>query len=283
MLSDLAPGAGDADRLTETVLSGRHDVVLDSDSQLFHILDGTGTDVTIVAGRAHAGGERPLVLIDLSPDGHGLAVNHRDLEDGGARDLGRLLRYDDAVAWGDDVTTPAPEVLVTPLWTADFCRTVIKAAEAASMWTDDFDDPNAGLGVWLDDISPRLFTLLKEDLDSRIAPLLRNHWPARARQRRPRRPDPAPSSQRAGRKPGGLPGREPAQRLGSTQRRLRGRDLGLPPPRVGRRRRSRRRPRRVAITRHPPVPRSVPHSGRQVPAGHLVAAAGVMRSSPVAA
>ena len=178
MLSDLSPAGGDADRLTETVLSGRHDVVLDSDSQLFHILDGTGTDVTIVAGRAHAGSERPLVLIDLSPDGHGLTVNHGDLEDGGARDLGRLLRYDGAIAWGDDVTNPAPEVLVTPLWNADFCRTVIKAAEAASMWTDDFDDPNAGLGVWLDDISPRLFTLLKQDLDRRIAPLLRNHWPA---------------------------------------------------------------------------------------------------------
>ena len=72
LLAALVGGGSDADRMTEAVLSGRHDVVLDISSQFFHVLDGTGTDVDMVAGRARVGDEQPLVLIDPIPDARDL-------------------------------------------------------------------------------------------------------------------------------------------------------------------------------------------------------------------
>ena len=75
LLAALVGGGSDADRMTEAVLSGRHDVVLDISSQFFHVLDGTGTDVDMVAGRARVGDEQPLVLIDPGPDARTTALN----------------------------------------------------------------------------------------------------------------------------------------------------------------------------------------------------------------
>src|SRR6202011_5882718 len=110
LLADLARGDNDADRLTAAVLDNRHEIVLDTVSFFFHLLDGTGTDVTIVAGRAHVGGKRPLVLIDPAPEGRALASAEIDLADQGAGDLARLLRYDGAAGPGNDVTIVAPDV-----------------------------------------------------------------------------------------------------------------------------------------------------------------------------
>jgi hypothetical protein len=73
MLAGLTEGEGDADWLTEAVLSGHHDIVLDSGSQLIHVLDGTGMDVVMAGGRAYAGDQQPLVLIDPDPEGRALA------------------------------------------------------------------------------------------------------------------------------------------------------------------------------------------------------------------
>jgi hypothetical protein len=183
MLADLVEGDNDADRLTDAVLSGRHDLIIDTISQIFHVLDGTGTDVIIVAGRAHAGDEQPLVLIDPTPNGEALALVKPEPLGGAAGDLGRLLRYDGAVGPGDQVTTAAPDVLVTPLWTPEFCAAVIRAAEAASQWITETGEPSAALGTWLHDLIPRLFALLEADLDNRIWPLLENEWPSVVRTR----------------------------------------------------------------------------------------------------
>jgi hypothetical protein len=178
LLADMPEWGSDADRLTAVILSGRHDVVLDVGSQFFHVADGTGTDVMMVAGRAHAGDEQPLVLIDSNPDGRALALIKPDPVDGSARDLARLLRYDGAVAAGDEVATAAaPDVLVMPLWTPEFCATVIRAAEAAALWVNLTDDPAATVGTWLHDLVPRLCALLRTDLDNRIWPLLHAKWP----------------------------------------------------------------------------------------------------------
>src|SRR6202011_3299908 len=89
------------------------------------------------AGRPQVAGEQPLVLIDVTPGCRYLVRAEADLMDGGARDLGRLLRYDGAVAAGDEVSVAAPEVVVTPLWTPAFCATIMRAAEAAGVWADD--------------------------------------------------------------------------------------------------------------------------------------------------
>jgi hypothetical protein len=92
LLADSVDGDSDADGITNAVLSGRHDVIIDTISEFFHVLDGTGTDVVVVGGRARAGEERPLVLIDPSPDHADRAVSRPDTADERARALGGLPR-----------------------------------------------------------------------------------------------------------------------------------------------------------------------------------------------
>jgi hypothetical protein len=176
LLADLPGGESDADRLTAAILANRHELVLDTVSFFFHILDGTGTDVTIVAGRAHVGGRQPLVLIDLAPDGQAMASAETDLADRGAGDLARLLRYDGAVSPGDGVAVPATDVRLTQLWSPSFCATVIRAAEVARLWTNHLDDDSTSqAGVSLLELIPRLSGHLEADLAQRIRPLL-DQW-----------------------------------------------------------------------------------------------------------
>ena len=177
LLADLPKGGSDADRLTAAILADRHEIILDNVSFFFHVLDGTGTDVTIVAGRAHVGGRQPLVLIDPAPDGHALVSAEFELADRGTGDLARLLRYDQAAASADEVTLAAPEVQVTPLWTPSFCATVIRAAEVAGMWANDDDASMARASVSLVDLFPRLLAHLAADLDRRVWPRLREWQP----------------------------------------------------------------------------------------------------------
>lgn len=99
------------------------------------------------------------------------------LADRGSRDLARVLRYDDAVAAGDAMREVGAEIVVTPMWTPDFCATVIRAAEAAEAWGLDPDDPVPGREISLATISPRLFDHLGRDLRERIFPRLRTRWP----------------------------------------------------------------------------------------------------------
>src|SRR6516162_3196033 len=57
----------DADVIAMVLLEGRAPLVLDTATQVFHVLDGTGTDAVAVGGRLHSGGEEPLVVIDPVP------------------------------------------------------------------------------------------------------------------------------------------------------------------------------------------------------------------------
>jgi hypothetical protein len=151
-------------------------VILDVASLVFHVLDGTGTDVAIADGCAYAGGERPLVLIDPTGSGDALTRIAGELQDPGTRDLGRLLTYSGAVAAEASVVEAAPDVLVTPLWTADFCGLVVQAAEVAGRWTSDGPFFEGEVGTWLDDLSSRLSDLFRADLDLRIWPVLAEQW-----------------------------------------------------------------------------------------------------------
>jgi hypothetical protein len=169
--------ASDSDHLAATVLDGRHSLVLDVAANVFHVLDGTGTDAVGVSGTIHAGGERPLVLIDPSEDGTSLRRLQDDLADPGTEDLARLLRYDGAIDHRPDVLVAAPEILVTPFWTVPFCATIVRAAEAAASWTSPTPGAGPRVEVSLRAISEHLFGCVARDVPTRIWPRLTDQWP----------------------------------------------------------------------------------------------------------
>jgi hypothetical protein len=168
----------DADVIATTLLEGSNQLVLDTATQVFHVLDGTGTDMVAVAGRAHSGGEQPFVVLDPHPGSPALTQLQRDLADSGSRDLASLLRYDGAIDQAEDVDVPAPEILLSRFWTAGFCSTIIRAAEAAGVWGAPPEGPGLRSEVQLQVLSPRLLALLDADLQSRISPLVVGRWPS---------------------------------------------------------------------------------------------------------
>jgi hypothetical protein len=182
-LLDLATTAGDptnqndADLIATVLLEGSHQLVLDTATQVFHVLDGTGTDAVAVAGRVHSAGAQPLVLVDPQPGAPALARLRHELADAGARDLASLLRYDGAVDFDDQVAVAAHDILITPFWTTGFCATIIRAAEAAGVWTAPEDAPGLRSEVSLQLLSPRLMDMVEDDLETRIWPLIAGRWP----------------------------------------------------------------------------------------------------------
>jgi hypothetical protein len=123
-----------------------------------------------------ATGGEPLVV--TSAEARHLDDLVADLAAPGTRDLVRVLRYDDARAEPAPAVVVGPEVLRVPLWTADFCATVIRAAEAVGRWGSDPDDPVPGRELSLGAISPQLHRALEEHFADAVWPVLQEHWPA---------------------------------------------------------------------------------------------------------
>ena len=62
-------------------------------------------------------------------------------------DLHRILRYDDAIPSTHEsaaLREIGNEVYVLPLWTPEFCATIIRAAEAVGAFEHQPDDPVPG-------------------------------------------------------------------------------------------------------------------------------------------
>ena len=86
-------------------------------------------------------------------------------------DLQRVLGYLDAA---DPALTPDTEpsvlgqdLLVVPFWTPEFCRALIRAAEAVGAFEPQPDDPVPGHEVSLAVISPKLYAAVEMDLGRR--------------------------------------------------------------------------------------------------------------------
>jgi hypothetical protein len=177
LLAELPEANSDADRLTIAMLSGRQDLILDAASQVFHVLDGTNTDLVFSGGRAYISGERPLALIDPSEAGVNLARLLTDLDDAGSRDLASLLGYWGAIDGREGTTVGAPDVLAMPFWSPSFCATVIRAAEIVGAWRMADETAPGEETLQLEEISLSLFDHLKADIDLRIHPRLQEQWP----------------------------------------------------------------------------------------------------------
>jgi hypothetical protein len=93
-------------------------------------------------------------------------------------DLQRIFGYVDAVDTSDAaIREVAPEILAMPFWTAEFCDTVVRAAEAIGVFEPQPGDPVPGHEVSLAVISPKLFETVEQDIGMRIWPQLQEHWP----------------------------------------------------------------------------------------------------------
>ncbi|MFM9226726.1 MAG: 2OG-Fe(II) oxygenase [Actinomycetota bacterium] len=90
--------------------------------------------------------------------------------------LEAILGYQGAHADGDAVEV-APEIIAMPFWTAEFCATVLRAAEAAGGFAPQDDDPVGSYDLSLAAISPRLFEAFENDIGVRMWPKIRNWWP----------------------------------------------------------------------------------------------------------
>jgi hypothetical protein len=155
-------------------------LILDFGAQIFHVLDGTGTDAVGVSGHVHVGGAQPLVLVDPIPGAPALAGLKDQLADCGTRDLARILRYDEAVDDRPLEPVDVREILVTPFWTPSFCATVIRAAEAAGAWVNSDGRVTSRSETSILGISSRLLAAADADLRSRVAPRLGGRWPQMA-------------------------------------------------------------------------------------------------------
>ena len=97
----------------------------------------------------------------------------------GGDDLRRILAYEGAVPsrGGDDLRPVGQDLYVTSFWSASFCDTIVRAAEATGAFMPQPDDPVPGHEVSLAVISPRLFEAVQDDLGTRIWPRLQSEWP----------------------------------------------------------------------------------------------------------
>lgn len=100
-------------------------------------------------------------------------MNHGD---GHLDDLERVLGYVDATADGP-VEVVGPEMLQFPCWTPEFCRALVRAAEAVGGFAPSPDDPVPGHEVSLAAISPALFSAVQDDFGSRLWPRVQQVWP----------------------------------------------------------------------------------------------------------
>ena len=91
-------------------------------------------------------------------------------------DLERILGYCDAQADGELRMIHA-DVLAFPFWTPQFCRAVIRAAEAVGAFEPQPDDPVPGHEVSLAAISPALYSAFEIDLGMRAWPRFQTVWP----------------------------------------------------------------------------------------------------------
>lgn len=92
-------------------------------------------------------------------------------------DLQRVLGYSDAIDDRVDSTKLGDQIYVYPFWTPEFCRALIRAAEAVGGFDAHPDDPVPGTEISLAAISPKLFESVQQDIGVRIWPLLQEHWP----------------------------------------------------------------------------------------------------------
>ena len=94
-----------------------------------------------------------------------------------ADDLVDFFQYRNAVDERAHIELLDTDMVVVPCWTPDFCRLMIKAAEASGCFSANEFDPVPAQEVSLATISPVLFERIQNDFGLRIWPQLKSVWP----------------------------------------------------------------------------------------------------------
>lgn len=92
-------------------------------------------------------------------------------------DLERVLGYVDAGDESVPIHAVGQDLYAMSFWTPQFCRAVVRAAEAIGAFEPQDEDPVPGHEVSLALISPRLFEHVQNDIGMRLWPQLRQVWP----------------------------------------------------------------------------------------------------------
>jgi hypothetical protein len=92
-------------------------------------------------------------------------------------DLQRVLGYADAIDDRIGSTELGHDLYTLPFWKPEFCRAIIRAAEAVGGFDAQLGDPVPGHEISLQTISSRLFDAVQQDIGDRVWPQLREHWP----------------------------------------------------------------------------------------------------------
>ncbi len=104
-------------------------------------------------------------------------MSHTDPGTDDIDDLQRVLGYVDAADDTDPIHPVGQDLYAMSFWTPEFCRAIIRAAEAIGAFEPQEDDPVPGHEVSLALISPRLFEQVQNDIGMRLWPQLREVWP----------------------------------------------------------------------------------------------------------
>ena len=92
-------------------------------------------------------------------------------------ELSDFLQYRNAIDIRTGVEMLDTDMVVIPCWNVEFCRLLIRAAEASGGFSSNEFDPVPGHEISLAAISPRLFERVQDDFGSRIWPQLKTVWP----------------------------------------------------------------------------------------------------------
>lgn len=92
-------------------------------------------------------------------------------------ELEQLFRYQGAIDDRTGLMMLDSDMVVLPCWNADFCSTLIRAAEALGGFGANDFDPVPAHEVSLAAISPALFERVQDDFGRRIWPELQRVWP----------------------------------------------------------------------------------------------------------
>lgn len=91
-------------------------------------------------------------------------------------DIERIFGYQDALDLSSSLNVVAPELVTVSFLSPQFCAALIRVAEACGGFNEHPDDPVPGHELSLNQISPRLFEAMQNDLGTRIWPQLQTHW-----------------------------------------------------------------------------------------------------------